>query len=144
MGMYNSEPITEFGLKCEDKSLTKQSFKDDCDVDKIIKNYSRTGDITLFTKSMGQSGDFSAVQDFHTAMNLVANASSQFNSLPSALRDRFNNSIPEFLSFMNDDKNIPEAIKLGIIDGKVIEKTPPTGGASSPVKGDSGAPGTGQ
>ena len=45
MGMYNAEPIVDFGLSCSDESRTQQQFKDSCDVEKILKNYARTGDI---------------------------------------------------------------------------------------------------
>ena len=103
-----SVPFETTGL-----SLTKQSFKDECDVNNILKNYNKTG-VMPENFDPGEFRDVTGI-DYQESMQMVASASSMFNELPSALRKRFKNDPAELLSFTSDDKNIEEAHKLGLL-----------------------------
>jgi len=82
-----------------DEGATHQSFKDECDINNIIKKYKRTGVLTHVTSAVGQYGDYSSVPDFHEAMNIVARAQQEFELLPAALRKRFANDPAQFFGF---------------------------------------------
>ena len=93
-------------------SRTKQAFKNECDVNNILKNYNKTGILPE-----GNPGDYRDLDgtDYQEYMQTVASANSMFEELPSALRKRFKNDPAQLLSFVHDDKNVDEAHKLGLL-----------------------------
>lgn len=100
--------------KTEGVSLTVQSEKDNCDINKLISKYKRTGQLPPVLKTNGQYGDFSRVGDFHSAMNSVVSAQNAFLSLPAKLRQRFANDPAQLLQFLSVKDNYDEAVKLGL------------------------------
>ena len=110
-------------------TLTEQNHKRACDINFLVNRYKETGSFGDNMRNDGEYVDASNVT-FHEAMNLVTKAQQQFDELPSHLRKRFANNPGEFLDFINDDNNIEEARKLGLIppEGKtakeVREETP--------------------
>lgn len=97
-------------------SMTQQQFADECDVNNILANYLRTGDISLISKGQGFYGDVSDYPvDFITAMQVVQDAEARFAELPAKVRERFGNDPANFLTFIDNSDNRDEAIKLGLI-----------------------------
>jgi len=93
-------------------SLTKQSFKDECDINQIIAKAVRTG--VLPEGSQGLYSDVSDVPSYQESLELVKRATEQFEALPAKLRKRLNNDPQEFLSFVHDPENIDELVKYGL------------------------------
>lgn len=103
------------GLTCpEEEGKTQQSFKDECDINEIVRRFGLTGEIPENWR-MPVSGDFTGVTDFHSAMNLVRAAGDAFMELPAAIRAEFRNDPGELLAFLEDDKNREKAVSLGLI-----------------------------
>lgn len=94
-------------------SRTKQSFKNECDVNNILKNYNKTG-VMPENFNPGEYRDLDGT-DYQEYMQTVASANSMFEELPSAIRKRFKNDPAQLLSFVHDDKNVAEAHKLGLL-----------------------------
>lgn len=61
-------------------------------------------------------------QSFHEMLNQVADAKYAFASLPATVRARFSNDPYQALRFVDDPKNLPEAIKLGIASPAAIQR----------------------
>jgi len=99
------------------KTMTQQQFKDQCDINNIIKTYKHTGELPLSQK-VGKFLDVSNVQDYQTSLNTIIEASQAFENLPSNIRSRFANDPQKLISFMEDATNQEEAIKLGLINNK--------------------------
>ena len=100
------------------QSETKQAFKDECDVNQIMAKYQKTGVIDHVKRFGGDYG-YADSTDFHDAMNLVADAQTMFNELPSAAREHFGNDPARFLDFvdtMDAIKDRPLLEELGMID----------------------------
>lgn len=95
-------------------TLTKQSFKDSCDINLIIKRFQTTGQVPENLRGPGQSLDLSDHLTYQESLNVVINAQNRFDSLPSKVRERFANDPIKFLQFVHDDKNADEMVKLGI------------------------------
>lgn len=99
--------MSMFGLKQVEKyedGRTKQSFKDETDVNQIIQKHTRMGTLSHLEQFGGQYGDM-ADFDFQEAQNQIAKANSMFETLPSAVRNQFANSPEEFFKFVNDPEN---------------------------------------
>lgn len=91
---------------------TKQSFKDETDVNQIIAKHTRMGTLSHLEQWGGQYGDWSDF-DFQDAQNQIANANSMFETLPAAVRSQFHNDPARFLEFVNDPDNADDlATKL--------------------------------
>lgn len=95
-------------------SLTKQSFKDSCDVNKILKRYERTGVLDFINDCKAQYLEVCNIGDFKESCDMVLKAENMFASLPSHIRKRFRNDPGDFLSFMSDPSNEDEIVELGL------------------------------
>lgn len=133
------------GITFEKPSLTQQHFKDDCDINKIIERFTRTGLLPQYPGEEMQFGDYTAAVDYHEAMTIVAQAREQFEALPSAVRDKFDNDPVKMLDFVSKKENIEESVKLGLLNRQALEiiKASGSGDSGSVVSGDSGDPGSG-
>ena len=98
-----------------DPSLTQQQFKDECDINNIIKTYSQTGVLPV-SKKVGAFLDVSNVTDYQTSLQTVYEAQRAFDALPSKIRTRFENDPNLLLAFIEDDKNYDEALSLGLLE----------------------------
>lgn len=129
------------GLTMDPKEgMTQQDFKEECDVNNIVKRYADTG---LWSQSLRPPtstpmfGDFTTVPEFFEAQNIIAKASEHFASLPSEVRFRFNNDPAQLLAFVSDPKNTDEAIALGIANPRPTGESPAPGAApAAPSAGD--------
>ena len=117
------------GLVFSEPSMTKQSFKDECDINVILARYENTGmyydPLTTRGSRAPLFDDFTAVPDYMDAQNFVIEAGEMFNALSSRIRKRFNNSPAELLEFLADSANVSEAISLGLISAPVEPELEP-------------------
>lgn len=119
----------DFGTYASEASATKQEFKDECDINSIMRRYITQGVLPTNVK-VGRYGDFSGVGDYRECLETLETARSQFMALPSDVRKRFGNDPAAFLSFVSDKANLEEARKLGLLRE---EAAPPPVAASPPV-----------
>lgn len=103
------------------KSRTKQSEADNCDINKIMERFNRSGKLPVMQTQPARYGD-ARVVDYQTAQNLIKEAKEQFMALPSKVRKAFGNDPQSFLSSIGDpsEENIANLKKLGIL----IERKP--------------------
>lgn len=102
---------------------TKQSFKDECDINTIMSRYQSTGQIPNLNECAPQYLDVSGIE-FQESMEFVAGAKSLFQEMPSAIRNRFGNSPAEFLDFCSHEKNRPELAEMGLLKPQMPELIP--------------------
>lgn len=96
-------------------SMTKQSFKDEVNINKIMDKFQKSGALTHYAKHAPTYGDATQV-DLHEAIRIVAEADEMFDELPSSIRKRFSNDPEEFLEFVQDPKNLEEMRKMGLAE----------------------------
>nr|QJB20569.1 MAG: internal scaffolding protein [Microvirus sp.] len=132
MSKSNDIPFqTPFGshrsvdLICLDESLTLQSCKDECDINNILDRWQSTGILEHARQDDGFFGDFLDVHDYQSSLEAVRNADNMFNSLPSSVREFFDNNPAKLLEFVNDESNRDKAVELGLIDPIVSLDTTP-------------------
>ena len=100
-------------------SLTKQSFKDECDINVIVRRFGLTGEIPGDFQTP-VSGDFRGLPDFRGALDMVRAAEAAFLELPAELRKRFGHDPQQLMEFLEDGRNKDEAIKLGLISAPAV------------------------
>lgn len=118
---------------------TKQSFKDECDINNIVQRFLKTGVMEFTQKNQPRYGDVTGF-DYSEAMQLVAAAKSMFNGMPAQLRDRFENEPAKFLDFVQDDRNHAECVEMGLLAPKPVAETTATlpHGEHLPKRSDDG------
>lgn len=110
-------------------SMTKQSFKDECDINNILSRYKKNMGINFLDQYAGviqdQFADFSFAEDYHTGLQKIREAEGVFEAMPATLRSRFDNDPGKFLDFVSDKGNFDEAVKLGLMKPGVQATTTP-------------------
>lgn len=105
------------------RDRTIQSAKDDCDINVIVRRFSVAGQVPP-VNAVPFYGDFTQVDDFHHACNMVIEARDQFMRLPAATRLKFGNDPGRMIEFLNDDGNLDEARALGLCNPAVAVPEP--------------------
>lgn len=96
----------EFG-----ESMTQQHFKDECDINNILKSY--RGKISSSTEPAFFMD--CTVTDLQSAYEIAEDIGARFDSLDSEVRARFNNNPLELLEFVHNADNQTVAIELGLL-----------------------------
>lgn len=131
---YNYDTIAasdESGVDCKEPTLAQQQFKDECDINNILRQFNITGELPNHPISP-KYGDFSGISDYKTALDRVIAADEEFMNLPATLRARFDNEPANLIEFLNDENNRAEAEKLGLTEPKqdfnapAVEESTPT------------------
>lgn len=99
------------------EQMTKQAFKEESDINNILRKYNVTGVLPDTARAaLAHFGDFSTVPTYKESLELVMRAQEMFSDLPAAVRNRFANDPGELLAFLSDSGNRDEAISLGLVD----------------------------
>lgn len=106
----------KFALYCDDVSLTKQSFKDECDINLIIERARAGMDISHVNARAPVFGDFSNIPSYQESLDFVNKADEMFMALDPKIRERFRNDPGHLLAFLADPANRDEAVRLGILN----------------------------
>lgn len=124
------------GLKFELPSRVQPQFAYECDINNIVAGCVSTLDNVRPNLTYL---DTTTVPDLEQASNMIAEANSQFEKLPSDVRARFGNDPKQLLAFVSDKKNYDEAVKLGFITPNIVDtSTDITAGAvTQPIAGGS-------
>lgn len=121
------------GLVCEEPTRAQQHHKDECDINVILERFGKTGQMPVSAISANY-GDFTGVNDYHTALNTLIAAESEFEALPAKLRAMFANEPANLIEFLNDDNNRDKAIELGLVKNiSSMANNEPATAAEKPV-----------
>lgn len=96
-------------------SRTKQSFRDECNINNIMKSFVRTGVLEHLNEHKPNYG-FAPALTFKEALDTVHEATDMFADLPSAIRTKFSNDPAEFLGFVENPDNRSELALMGLLN----------------------------
>ncbi|ALS03689.1 VP3 [Gokushovirus WZ-2015a] len=113
---------------------TKQSFREECDINTIMARYQSTGEMPVLSERAPQYLDVSSGFDFAQMQDQVLEAQRLFNDLPSALRNRFENNPALFLDYVQDEANRPEMYQLGLLKKSPSESASAVSEATSAAR----------
>lgn len=102
------------GLECKDETLAQQHFKEESDINRIVKQYVATGMVNATTRQALDPNTFYDVMDYQSALEAVRAADEVFMQLPAELRERFDNDAGAFVDFASDPVNASEIRALGL------------------------------
>ncbi len=87
-----------------DDGRTKQSFRDECDINLIMDRAAQGASISHLNKFEGVYGDFSDY-DFFDQTQKLTRGREIFDALPAETRREFGQSPQAFFDYVNDPKN---------------------------------------
>jgi len=132
MSMLKDEKPT--GPKDWGVSRTKQSEEKKCNINNIIKMYTKTGELQHISKTLMEYRDMSGIPDLHTAMNIVADAQSTFMELPAHIRAKCNHDVGAFLNYFDNPDNAEELVDAGVLPESARPAAPPPAPPEPPVE----------
>lgn len=109
-----------------DEVMTKQSFAKECDINTILAKYLKTGQIEHVNRAAGTFSDLPPTSDYQEALNMVIQAETAFQALPSQLREHFDNDPALFLAGLSDTSGKYDEMlrQHGVIDAAVPAPQP--------------------
>ena len=118
---YN--PPVSPSIEFTEPSMTEQHFKDECDINTIVKSYQATGVLPQGNREP-LFGDFAEFPtDLQASQQYFDDASQRFMELPATLRREFDNDPVKLLAFLQDDNNRERAIALGLVNAPPVQQT---------------------
>lgn len=100
-------------------SRTKQSFKDECDVNVVMRRFANNGQLPQTNPQTPTFGDFFNAPSYLDAQVHVLNAIADFEALPARVRKACNNDPAQFLTMVQDPDRKEELIELGLMERSV-------------------------
>lgn len=118
-------PKLRVSLCTGEDTPVQQHYKDECDINLILKQYRLTGDLSLIEDSRPvHYVDSAQIPDFFDAQIHLAEYSNYFSTLPSAVR----------LAFGNDYKNMLTASPELLSEHNILGiKVPPPSSSEEPI-----------
>lgn len=119
-------PAIDFS-KCE--KLVAIEFAQEADINFLLVRYKNTGslysaDDMIKASRRPQFGDFTGIPDYQESLDKMRNALDMFADLPLHVRQRFSDDPVQLLEFLQDEKNLDEAVKLGLCAASVNKDEP--------------------
>lgn len=96
-------------------SLTVQSEADNCDINRIMSHFEKTGSIEHLANVPVRYGDVSGVTDYKTMLDYTKSVQSEFNALPPDVRSMFNNDAGQMLDYLLNPANEKDALARGFL-----------------------------
>ncbi len=97
---------------------TKQSFKDETDINKLLAKAARGESLSHLQRHGASYGDFTDMPDLLQAQARLAKGQAIFMELPGEIRREFNQSAGAFFEYVNDPANIDKlpALIPGLVE----------------------------
>lgn len=129
--------MSKRGIKFTQKSLTQQSFRNECDLNKIVERFSATGQLPQSARPVRYGLPDG---EFHTNQLLLAEAKSLFETLPTQVKEKYGNA-GNVITSLNDADLASELHEDGIFNHFGIEAPPipenaPKGATTAPDTGE--------
>lgn len=91
-----------------------------------------------------QNGDFTGAKTYQESLNMVIEAQTQFDAMPSSIRSKFDNNPAKLMEFINKAEKTPddykEALKMGLIKVREPEKAINVNVTNQPEKASKATP----
>ena len=117
-------PFPRLSTRIQGQSMAIQEYKDECDINNIVNQFTTTGTVTHVNRKQGYYGHVTG-EDFSDAMRVVTEAQIMFDDLPSEVRKNFGNDPAALLDFV--EQASPEDLRdagLTVVTPEPAEPSP--------------------
>lgn len=140
--LSKKRPVKRHQIFFDDSSLTKQSFAEEANINTIMRRYEQTGILPDPVTKNKMYGDFSNVTSYQEALDKLALAQSQFDSLPARIRKEFDNSPYKFVEFASNPDNLDAMVEMGLAEPRIDAVAAPAAPAEEETPPDPTPPTT--
>lgn len=102
-------------------SLVRSEFRDDCDINKIMARFTKTGLITHLNTAQAAFADVSELGDYTAIHNRLLAAQEAFMSLPAHIRKDMDHDPSKFEAYLADPENADKLLKAGLLVQAQVE-----------------------
>lgn len=136
-------PRVQVAHRSGGRLMTKVAEQEQSDVNVIMRRWLKNG-IVPVTGQKPRYGEFHSGVDFHSGLNAVMAAQTEFERLPALVRKRCDNDPGSFLELVGTTEGIEELVELGlqvdqVPDALRVEVVDPPVTESEPEGGDEAA-----
>lgn len=132
------------GELVKEPSRTKQSFKDECDINNIVRRFEATGILDHVNRAAAQGlyVDLPDGLDLQASLEIVRVANEAFAALPAATRSEFDNDPVKFVEAFNNPSEAQQErfIALGLAKDLRPPKPAPEAVSAPPAPAPAPAP----
>lgn len=96
-------------------SRTDPQYLKKCNVNSILAQHARTGNMTHLTSKRGFYADVSGITNLSDSLMQVKKAQAEFFKVPAPIRAIFGNDMARFVDFVNDPSNLDKCIEMGLV-----------------------------
>lgn len=115
--MFRNPQRVRVSFSAGTEQVTKQEFKDECDINNILSQFRRTGIISHIMRQEPVYGELPEVGDFQASLALIDASEEAFSALPAAVRRFFDNDPARLLSALQDPSMRSQLEQLGVLRG---------------------------
>jgi phage internal scaffolding protein len=115
-------PQVRVSFETKGESLTEQQFAEESQILNKIRKYDSQGFFDSINRNPAQYNDFTQVRDLADAIDQIEQARDAFQTIPSDIRKKFNNSPSEFFDFASKESNYEELVKLGLATAQIVDQ----------------------
>ncbi len=110
---YGQQPPRCF-FETTGESMTQQHFKEETEINNILRSHDRNGVIEHIHKGNAIYADFSEITDLSDALHQIKEAQAEFLNIPSKIREKFQNDPGQFFKFASDPNNLDQLREMGL------------------------------
>jgi len=95
---------------------TRQDQKDSCDLNLIMRKYTKQGILPRLNPKTPTYGDFTTASSYHEALDKLQRADELFAALPAALRSSCENDPAQLIEYVESGEHDDELIDMGVME----------------------------
>lgn len=126
-------------IKLDPVSMTEQVHKPLTDIENIVETYRKTGHLPHLANKTPQYVDNTLQPSFEEMHDAIQNAKSQYDRLPTQIKNATNNDYRLFETWLRDPRNLDEAAKYGLLNKTQSEPSEPKTPPAEPAPQKAGA-----
>jgi len=113
--VHNTLPRSATDIDTGTEMITKQSMAAECDINNILKQYSKTGIMEHINTANAQWLDLPSQIEYQRSLNTMIAAEDAFAQLPAAVRDYYLNDPENLLAALDNPQQADKLREFGIL-----------------------------
>lgn len=106
--------MSKRGINTGKETRVQQNFKDETNVNNIVKRFQQTGQLPQGRNQEPLYLDHTQFTDYTEMLNQTSHVKQVFDQYPAKIRARFQNQPAQLLEFLSNPENKEEAIAIGL------------------------------
>lgn len=120
--LYAGRDASLYAMYDFEPTLARQEFLDECDVNKIMARFDKTGTLPVYADKAPFYVDAVDLPSFQDMQNVLISANEAFMSLPATVRSKFDNDPIRFADYANDPANVEDLKEWNMLSPDAVQR----------------------